>query len=84
MNTDQCVLSTTFKCSGEKVRYMMLNDGCDTDSPGKAPNGSAVETGASLSSCKALAKALLPKHSALMIIYVETIRAVKIQRYTEK
>lgn len=62
----------------------MLNDGCATDSPGKAPNGSAVETGASLSSCKALAKAPLPKHSALMIIYVETFRAVKIQRYTEK
>ena len=60
MNTDQCVLATTFNAQMKGFDTILLNDGCVTDSPAFAQQACEyqfVKIWGFLSSCKALAKA---------------------------
>ena len=60
MNTDQCVLATTFNAQMKGFDTILLNDGCVTDSPAfaqKACEYQFVNIWGFLSSCKALAEA---------------------------
>lgn len=60
MNTDQCVLATTFNAQMKGFDTILLNDGCVTDSPAFAQQGCEYQFAhiwGFLSSCKALAEA---------------------------
>lgn len=60
MNTDQCVLATTFNAQMKGFDTTLLNDGCVTDSPAFAQQPCEYQFAkiwGFLSSCKALAAA---------------------------
>lgn len=60
MNTDQCVLATTFNAQMKGFDTILPNDRCVTDSPPFAPQGCVYQTAhiwGFLPSCKALAEA---------------------------